>query len=70
MERVIIFVYIIPKNLGLHKSRARVSLNNSKSINHTSLTGTDHCYSKLSKNITFEGKLQENQRKNYIFIIV
>ena len=34
------------------------------------MTGTDHCYSKLSKNITLKKNLQENQRKNYISGIV
>ena len=47
-----------------------ISSNKSKSANHTSLTGTGHCYSKLSKNITLEENLQENQRKNYISGIV
>ena len=69
MKRVIIFC-VIPKNHGLHKSKVHISSNNSKSTNHTSLTGTDHCYSKLSKNITLEENLQENQRKNYISGIV
>ena len=57
---------VIPKNQGPHKTTAHISSNNSKSTNHTSLTGTDHCYSKLSKNIT----LQETQRKVYISCIV
>ena len=61
---------VLPKNQGLHKSTAHISSNNSKSTNHTSLTGTDHCYSKLSKNITLEENLQENQRKNCISGIV
>ena len=34
------------------------------------MTGTDHCYSKLSKYITLEEKLQENQRENCISGIV
>ena len=34
------------------------------------MTGTDHCHSKLPKNITLEENLQENQRKNYISGIV
>ena len=65
MKRVIIFVQS-PKNQVLYKSTTHISSNNSKSTNHTSLTGTDHCYSKLSKNTTLQKKSQENQRKNYI----
>ena len=34
------------------------------------MTGTDHCYSKLSKNVTLEENVQENQRINYISGIV
>ena len=30
------------------------------------MTGTDHCYSQISKNIVLEENLEENQRKNYI----
>ena len=40
------------------------------STNHISITGTDNCYSKLSKNIMLEENLQENQRKNYISGVV
>ena len=61
---------VLPKNQVLHKPTAHISSNNSKSTNHTSLTETDHCYSKLSKNITLEENLQENQRKNCISGIV
>ena len=59
-----------PKNQGLHKSTTHISSNNSKSPNHISMAGTDHCYSKLSKNITLKKNLQQNQRKNYISGIV
>ena len=55
---------VIPKNQGFHKSTAHIPSNNSKSTNHISLTGTDNCYSKLSKNVKLD--LQENQQKNYI----
>ena len=48
----------IPKDQGLHKSTTHISSNNSKITNHISLTGTDNCYSKLSKNVTLD--LQEN----------
>ena len=61
---------VIPKNEGLHKYTAHISSNNSKSTKDTSVTGTDHCYSKLSKNITLEENLQENQRKSSISGIV
>ena len=54
----------------LHKPTGHVSSNNSKGTNHISLTGTDHCYSKLSENITLEENSQENQQKNYISVIV
>ena len=56
--------------MGLHKSTAHISLNNSKSTNHVSLTGTDNCYCKLSKNSTLEENLRENQRITYISGIV
>ena len=65
MKCVIIFS-VIPKNQGLHKSSAHISSNNSKSTNHISLTGTDNCYCKISRNTTLEENLQENQRVNYI----
>ena len=52
---------VILKNQGRHKSTAHISSNNSKCTNYTSLTGTDHCYSKLSKNMTLGKNLQENQ---------
>ena len=55
---------VIPKNQGLHKATTHISSNNSKSINHISLTGTDHCYSKLSINVTLD--LQVNQQIKYI----
>ena len=38
------YFYVIPKNQGLHKSTAHIFSNNPKSTNHTSLTGTNHCY--------------------------
>ena len=59
---------VIPKNQGLYKSAMHIPSNNSKSTNHISLTGTDNCYSKPSKNYTLD--LQENQQINYIFGIV
>ena len=49
----------------LHESSVHISSNKSKSTNHTSLTGTDHCYFKLSKSITLEENLLENQQKHY-----
>ena len=61
------YFYVIPKNQGLHDSTGHISSNNSKSTNHTSLAGTNHCYSKLSKNITLEENLQENQQKKLYF---
>ena len=54
---------VISKNQGLHISTAHISSDNSKSTNHTSSTETDHCHSKLSKNIMLEENLQENQQK-------
>ena len=57
---------VIPKNQVRHKSTAHISSNNSESTNHISMTGTDHCYSQISKNIVLEENLEENQRKNYI----
>ena len=59
---------VIPKNQGLHKATTHISSNNSNSIDHISLTGTDTCYSKLSKNVTLD--LLENQQIKYIFGIV
>ena len=55
---------VIPKNQELHKATTHISSKNSKSTNHISLTGTDNCYSKLSKNVKLD--LQENQQINYI----
>ena len=34
------------------------------------MTGTDRCYSMLSKNITLEENLRENPQKNYIYGMV
>ena len=51
--------------MGLHKSTEHISSNNSKSTNHVSLTGTDNCYYKLSKNSRLEKNLRENQRITY-----
>ena len=65
MKRVNYFC-VIPQNQGLHKSTTHISSNISKSTNHISLTGSDQCYSKFSKNITLEENFQENQQKNYI----
>ena len=48
----------IPRDQGLHKSTTHISSNKSKITNNISLTGTDNCYSKLSKNVTLD--LQEN----------
>ena len=59
-----------PQKSGASKSTAHISSNNSKSTSHTSLTGTDHCYFKLSTNITLGKNLQENQQKNYMSGIV
>ena len=66
MKCVVNYFCVIPKNQGLHKSTAHISSNNSKGTNHISLTGTDNCYCKLSKNTTLEENFQENQRINYI----
>ena len=66
MKCVVNYFCVIPKNQGLHKSTAHIFSNNSKSTNHISLTGTDNCYCKLSKNTTLEENFQENQRINYI----
>ena len=57
---------VIPKNQWLPKSAAHISSNNSESTNHISLTRTDNCYCRLSKNTTLKEYLQENQRINYI----
>ena len=64
------YFWVVPKNMGLHKSTAHISSSNSKSTNHVSLTGTDNCYCKLSKNSTLEENLRENQRITYISGIV
>ena len=55
---------------ALYKSTVHISSNKSKSTNNTSLTGTDHCCFKLSKSITLEENLQENQQKSYTSGIV
>ena len=49
---------VIPKNHWLHNATTHISSKNSKSTDHISLTGTDNCYSKLSKDVTLYS--QEN----------